>query len=127
LRYDKRLCPTTVAALFGGGNPFAESALDSDSKFSKTLKDTVTCLDEPRNVPDQPTEPHEFRITHPFRLWALDNECYLRPFDNERWLAHWHRLFPYSKRCLFVLLPDKPFDARETLVPQAPPAARPLR
>ena len=49
------------------------------------------------------------------RLWALDNECFQRPFDYERWLAHWHRLFPYSKRCLFVVVPDKLFDARETL------------
>jgi hypothetical protein len=47
------------------------------------------------------------------RLWALDNECFRRPFDYERWLAHWHRLFPYSKRCLFVVVPDKPFDAGE--------------
>jgi hypothetical protein len=47
------------------------------------------------------------------RLWALDNECYRRPFDDERWLAHWHRLYPYSKRCLFVVVPDKPFDARD--------------
>lgn len=49
------------------------------------------------------------------RLWASDNECYRRPFDCERWLAHWHRLFPYSKRCLFVVVPDMPFDARKTL------------
>lgn len=49
------------------------------------------------------------------RLWALDNECFRRPFDYQRWLTHWHRLFPYSKRCLFVVVPDKPFDAHETL------------
>lgn len=49
------------------------------------------------------------------RLWAFDNECFGRPFDYARWLAHWHRLFPYSKRCLFVVVPDKPSDARETL------------
>lgn len=49
------------------------------------------------------------------RLWAFDNECYRCPFDYERWLAHWHRLFPYSKRCLFVVVPDRPFDAGETL------------
>lgn len=49
------------------------------------------------------------------RLWALDNECFRRPFDYERWLGHWHRLYPYSKRCLFVVVPDKPFDAHETL------------
>ena len=39
------------------------------------------------------------------RLWAFDNECFRRPFDYDRWLAHWHRLFPYSKRCLFVVVP----------------------
>ena len=49
------------------------------------------------------------------RLWALDNECFRCPFDYGRWLAHWYRLYPYSKRCLFVVVPDKPFDARETL------------
>lgn len=49
------------------------------------------------------------------RLWAFDNECFRRPFDYDRWLAHWHRLFPYSKRCLFVVVPDRPFDAGETL------------
>jgi urease beta subunit len=49
------------------------------------------------------------------RLWAFDNECFRRPFDYQRWLAHWHRLFPYSKRCLFVVVPDKPFDAQATL------------
>jgi len=49
------------------------------------------------------------------RLWALDNECFRRPFDYDRWLTHWHRLYPYSKRCLFVVVPDKPFDAGETL------------
>ncbi len=49
------------------------------------------------------------------RLWAFDNECFQRPFDYDRWLGHWHRLYPYSKRCLFVVVPDKPFDARETL------------
>jgi hypothetical protein len=49
------------------------------------------------------------------RLWALDNECFRRSFDYERWLAHWHRLFPYSKRCLFVVVPDRPFDAGDTL------------
>ena len=49
------------------------------------------------------------------RLWAFDNECFRRPFDSDRWLTHWRRLFPYSKRCLFVVVPDRPFDARETL------------
>lgn len=49
------------------------------------------------------------------RLWAFDNECFQRSFNYERWLAHWRRLFPYSKRCLFVVVPDKPFDAGETL------------
>jgi hypothetical protein len=49
------------------------------------------------------------------RLWAFDNECFRRPWDYQRWLVHWLRLFPYSKRCLFVVVPDKPFDAHETL------------
>jgi hypothetical protein len=42
LRYDKSFCPSTVAALFGSGDPFTESTLDGDSKFEKTLKGTIT-------------------------------------------------------------------------------------
>jgi hypothetical protein len=49
------------------------------------------------------------------RLWALDNECFSRPFCFDRWQKHWLRLAYYSKRCLFVVVPDKPFQALETL------------
>ena len=49
------------------------------------------------------------------RPWTLDNECFRRPFDYDRWPAHRHRLFPYSKRWLFVVVPDKPFDTQRTL------------
>jgi len=40
------------------------------------------------------------------RVWAMDNEAFTRGFDFERWLAHWHRLAYYSKRCVFVVVPD---------------------
>ena len=43
------------------------------------------------------------------RLWALDNECFSRPFCFDRWQKHWLRLAYYSKRCLFVFVPDNRF------------------
>ena len=65
------------------------------------------------------------------RLWAFDNECFQHRFDYERWLTHWHRLFPYTKRCLFVVMPDTPVNARDagsvaSLASQTPPAVGPI-
>lgn len=48
-------------------------------------------------------------------LWAMDNEAFTRGFDFERWKGHWQRLAPYSKRCMFVVVPDVVGDARATL------------
>jgi hypothetical protein len=56
------------------------------------------------------------------RLFAVDNECFTRPFDPLRLNKHLERLLPYRNSCLFVVVPDIPwhnnervFDAQTTL------------
>jgi hypothetical protein len=71
------------------------------------------------------TAPHGLGLPLPVkegRLFAVDNECFTRPFDPLRMQAHLQRLAPYLNRCAFVTVPDIPwhngqrvFEAQITL------------
>ena len=50
------------------------------------------------------------------RLFGVENEAFTRPaFEMDRWLAHWRRLEPYGRQCMFVTVPDVVGDVQGTL------------
>lgn len=48
-------------------------------------------------------------------VWAMDNDCFNRPFDEAPWLAVLREHQPFQKGCLFVATPDRYGDSRTTL------------
>ncbi len=49
------------------------------------------------------------------RSWAMDNSCFTKRFDFDRFQQHLAKLEPYRSRCLFIAVPDVVGDARATL------------
>ena len=49
------------------------------------------------------------------RYWALDNSCFTKEFDIDRYKNKISKLSPYMNKCLFVVMPDVVGDAKKTM------------
>lgn len=54
------------------------------------------------------------------RLWAMDNEAFTlslrgETFKLNRWLDHWHKVAPFSSKCLFLVIPDAVASSEATI------------